>query len=81
VQPPIRAQSWARSLAVRLNTADVEFTLVPAGGIGFVAQPETNSVQRSNAVNTNNSLFVRFMIGTPSLIMPSDILDLLAQCY
>lgn len=50
------------------------FTRVPAGGIGFVAQPDTNSVHKSSAVNTNNPLFVRFMISTPSLVMPSDIL-------
>jgi hypothetical protein len=75
VQPPIRAQSCCRPLAVCLNTSDVVFTRVPAGGIGFfVAQPDTNSVHKSNAVKRNSPLFVRFMTSTLSLVLPSDIL-------
>ena len=76
VQPPIRAQSCARPLAVCLNTSDVVLTLVPAGGIGFwsfFSQPDTSSVHDNSAVNTNNVFFVRFMISAPSLVKDHQI--------
>src|SRR5262245_2381780 len=64
VQPPMRSQSFARSLAVCLNTADVVVTRVPAGGIGLplsLAQLDTNNVPTRSTLRTAALVFVRVM--------------------